>query len=98
IVAEGELRPLFGDCFCREVGIPSKATEAVEVGQREVVTEPIVDVSRIREGDETTEGALRCFAGNDVLDRRDGASDVQIEFERLFPLGYEEAEVPLLAE
>ena len=91
-------------CLLSRFGIPGEATEAVEIGHREVVAEPIGVAADVRDADEPAVGPLEREAGDEVLHRRDVAValglgvGLHVEVEHFFPHRHEEAEVPLLAE
>ena len=98
IGAEGESGPLVDDLLRAEIGIPGEAAEAVEIGLREVVAEPVFVEADVGDADEAAGGAVERLAGHQGFHGRRALGGVHVEIEHLLPHGDEEDGVAGLAE
>ena len=97
IAAEGEARPLFDDLPRAQIGVPGEAAEAVQVGLRHVIAEPVFVETHVGHADEAAGRAMKRLARHQRFHRRRSAARVHVEIERLFPHGHQKDRVPRLA-
>ncbi len=97
IVAPGEARPRIDDLIGSEIGIPCELAEAVEIGHRHGMMQPVVIEAHVRDTDEAAERLMEAFAFDDLFDRRAAVLRAEVGVERGLPHGHEEDHVALLA-
>src|ERR1017187_7945674 len=87
VAAEGEFGPLVGDALRAEIGIPCQSSEAVEIGLRQMVAEPVFVEADARDADESARGAVEGLAGDQCFHRRGAPAGMHVEIEYGLPHG-----------
>src|SRR5262249_45376182 len=97
IVSKCELRPFIDDAARRQVRIPRQPAEAIKVGLRHMISEPIPIEPHVRDADKTSGRTAERFARNKRLDWCFATAGTHIEIESLLPHRRKEHEMTRLS-